>query len=342
MSDYAVETNKSKASQQISKEEYLGLGRNKLIEMYHTMVLIRRFEETAAKMYSMQKIGGFLHLYIGQEAVAVGSLAAIREDDYIITAYRDHGHALARGTNPKLLMAELFGKYTGTSKGKGGSMHFFDAERNMLGGHAIVGAQVPLGTGIAFKIKYRKEDRVCLTYMGDAAMNQGSFHEALNLASLWKLPVVYIVENNMYGMGTAVDRASAVTELYKRGCSYGIEGMVADGMNAFAVYDAVKEAAKKARELSLPTLLEIRTYRYRGHSMSDPDSIYRTKQEVEEEKQRDPIEQMKKFLLGERVSTQKEIEDADANVKKIVAEAVDFAEKSPDPPLESMYDDIYV
>jgi pyruvate dehydrogenase E1 component alpha subunit len=342
MSDYAVETNKSKASQQVNKEEYLGLGRNKLIEMYHTMILIRRFEEMAAKMYSQQKIGGFLHLYIGQEAVAVGSLAAIRQDDYIITAYRDHGHALARGTDPKLLMAELFGKYTGTSKGKGGSMHFFDVERNMLGGHAIVGAQVPLGTGIAFKIKYRKEDRVCLTYMGDAAMNQGAFHESLNLASLWKLPVVYIVENNMYGMGTAVDRASAVTELYKRGCSYGIEGMVADGMNAFAVYDAVKEAAKKARELSLPTLLEIRTYRYRGHSMSDPDSIYRTKQEVEEEKQRDPVEQMKKFLLDERVATQKEIDDADTNVKKIVAEAVDFAEKSPDPPLESMYDDIYV
>jgi pyruvate dehydrogenase E1 component alpha subunit len=342
MSDYAVETNKSKASQQVSKEEYLSLGRNKLMEMFHTMVLIRRFEETAAKMYSMQKIGGFLHLYIGQEAVAVGSLAAIREDDYIITAYRDHGHALARGTDPKLLMAELFGKYTGTSKGKGGSMHFFDAERNMLGGHAIVGAQVPLGTGIAFKIKYRKEDRVCLTYLGDAAMNQGAFHEALNLASLWKLPVIYIVENNMYGMGTAVDRASAVTELYKRGCSYGIEGILADGMNVFAVYDAVKEATKKARELSLPTLLEVRTYRYRGHSMSDPDSVYRTKQEVEEEKQRDPIEQIKRFLLNERIATQKEIDETDAGVKKIVAEAVDFAENSPIPPRESMYDDIYV
>lgn len=333
MSDYAVETN---------MEEYLSLGRNKLIGMYHTMILIRRFEETAAKMYSMQKIGGFLHLYIGQEAVAVGSLAAIREDDYIITAYRDHGHALARGTDSKLLMAELFGKYTGTSKGKGGSMHFFDVSRNMLGGHAIVGAQVPLGTGIAFKIKYRKEDRVCLTYMGDAAMNQGAFHESLNLASLWKLPVVYVVENNMYGMGTAVDRASAVTELYKRGCSYGIEGMVADGMNVFAVYDAVKEAAKKARELSLPTLLEVRTYRYRGHSMSDPDSVYRTKQEVEEEKRRDPIEQMKRFLLNERIATQKEIDEADADVKKTVAEAVEFAENSPIPPLESMYDDIYV
>jgi pyruvate dehydrogenase E1 component subunit alpha len=342
MSDYAVDTNKSKATQQISKEEYLGLGRNKLMKMFHSMILIRRFEEMAAKMYSQQKIGGFLHLYIGQEAVAVGSLAAIRDDDYIITAYRDHGHALARGTDPKLLMAELFGKYTGTSKGKGGSMHFFDVERNMLGGHAIVGGQVPLGTGIAFKIKYRKEDRICLTYLGDAAMNQGSFHESLNLASLWKLPVVYIVENNMYGMGTAVDRASAVTELYKRGCSYGIEGMVADGMSPFAVYDAIKEAARKARELSLPTLLEVRTYRYRGHSMSDPDSIYRTKQEVEEEKQRDPIEQMKKFLLDERVATQKEIDETDAEVKKNVAEAVEFAESSPIPPRESMYEDIYV
>ncbi|MCL4511709.1 MAG: pyruvate dehydrogenase (acetyl-transferring) E1 component subunit alpha [Bacteroidetes bacterium] len=339
MSDYAVETNMSKGS---FGEEYLSLGRNKLVEMFRTMVLIRRFEEMAAKMYSMQKIGGFLHLYIGQEAVAVGSVAAIRDDDYMITAYRDHGHAIARGTDPKLLMAELFGKYTGTSKGKGGSMHFFDASRNMLGGHAIVGGQIPLGTGIAFKIKYRREDKVCLTYMGDAAVNQGTFHESLNLAALWKLPVVYIVENNLYGMGTAVDRASAVTELYKRGCSYGIEGMVADGMNVFSVYDAIKEAAKKARELSLPTLLEIRTYRFRGHSMSDPDSIYRTKQEVEEEKQRDPIEQMKKFLLEEKIATQKEIDDIDAEVKKVVAEAVEFAENSSEPPLESMYDDIYV
>lgn len=333
MSDYAVQTN---------TEEYLSLGRNKLVEMYHTLVLIRRFEEAAAKAYSMQKIGGFLHLYIGQEAVAVGTEAAIRKDDYIITAYRDHGHAIAKGTDPKILMAELFGKYTGSSKGKGGSMHFFDVERNMLGGHAIVGAQVPLGTGIAFKAKYRKEDRICLTFLGDAAMNQGAFHEALNLAGLWKLPVVYIVENNMYGMGTSVDRASAITELHKRGCAYGIEGMVADGMNAFAVYDAVKEAAKKARELSLPTLLEVRTYRYRGHSMSDPDSVYRTKKEVEEEKRRDPIEQMKKFLLDEKIATQKEIDKVDADVKEIVAGCVEFAENSPEPPLESMYDDIYV
>lgn len=333
MSDYAVQTN---------TEEYLSLGRNKLVDMYHTMVLIRRFEEASAKAYSQQKIGGFLHLYIGQEAVAVGSIAAIREEDYLITAYRDHGHAIARGTDPKILMAELFGKYTGSSKGKGGSMHFFDVGRNMLGGHAIVGAQVPLGTGIAFKAKYRKEDRICLTFLGDAAMNQGAFHEALNLAALWKLPVVYIVENNMYGMGTAVDRASAVTELHKRGCAYGIEGMVADGMNVFSVYDAVKEASKKARELSLPTLLEVRTYRYRGHSMSDPDSIYRTKQEIEEEKRRDPIEQMKKFLLDEKIATQKEIDNVDEEAKKLVAECIEFAENSPEPPLESMYDDIYV
>ena len=333
MSDYAVQAN---------TEEYLSLGRNKLVEMYHTMVLIRRFEEASAKAYSMQKIGGFLHLYIGQEEVAVGAAAAMRKDDYLITAYRDHGHAIARGTDPKILMAELYGKYTGSSKGKGGSMHFFDAERNMLGGHAIVGAQVPLGTGIAFKAKYRKEDRICLTYLGDAAMNQGAFHEALNLASLWKLPVVYIVENNLYGMGTAVDRASAVTELYKRGCSYGIEGMQADGMNVFAMYDAIKEAAKKARELSLPTLLEVRTYRYRGHSMSDPDSVYRTKQEVDEEKRRDPIEQMKKFLLEEKVATQKELDNVEQDVKAVVAGCVEFAENSPEPPLESMYDDIYV
>ncbi len=339
MSDYAIETDRSNIP---LKEEYLSLGRTKLVEMYHTMVLIRRFEEAAAKAYSMQKIGGFLHLYIGQEAVVVGSVAAIREDDYMITAYRDHGHAIARGTDPKILMAELYGKYTGSSKGKGGSMHFFDAKRNMLGGHAIVGAQVPLGTGIAFKAKYRKEDRVCLTYMGDAAMNQGAFHEALNIAGLWKLPVVYIVENNLYGMGTAVDRSTAVTELHKRGSAYGIEGMVADGMNVFAVYDAIREAAKKARELSLPTLLEIRTYRYRGHSMSDPDSVYRTKQEVEAEKRRDPIEQMKRFLLEGKIATQKELDHVEEDVKKTVAECVEFAENSPEPPLESMYDDIYV
>ena len=339
MSDYAIETDRSNIP---LKEEYLSLGRTKLVEMYHTMVLIRRFEEAAAKAYSMQKIGGFLHLYIGQEAVVVGSVAAIREDDYMITAHRDHGHAIARGTDPKILMAELYGKYTGSSKGKGGSMHFFDAKRNMLGGHAIVGAQVPLGTGIAFKAKYRKEDRVCLTYMGDAAMNQGAFHEALNIAGLWKLPVVYIVENNLYGMGTAVDRSTAVTELHKRGSAYGIEGMVADGMNVFAVYDAIREAAKKARELSLPTLLEIRTYRYRGHSMSDPDSVYRTKQEVEAEKRRDPIEQMKRFLLEGKIATQKELDHVEEDVKKTVAECVEFAENSPEPPLESMYDDIYV
>ncbi len=339
MSNFEVETNTPEGS---LREEYLSLGRNKLVEMYHTLVLIRRFEEAAAKAYSMQKISGFLHLYIGQEAVAVGTAAAIREDDYLITAYRDHGHAIAKGTDPKLLMAELFGKYNGTSKGKGGSMHFFNAEKHMMGGHAIVGGQIPLGTGIAFKIKYRKEDRICLTFLGDAATNQGSFHESLNLAALWKLPVVYIIENNMYGMGTAVERASAVTDLYKRGCSYGIEGMVADGMNVFSVYDAIKEAAKKARELSLPTLLELRTYRYRGHSMSDPDSIYRTKQEVEEEKRRDPIEQMKSFLLEEKIATQKEIDKVDSDVRKSIAECVEFAENSPEPPLESMYDDIYV
>jgi pyruvate dehydrogenase E1 component alpha subunit len=333
MSDYAIETN---------MEQYLSLGRTKLVQIYKSMLLIRRFEEAAAKMYGLQKIGGFLHLYIGQEAVAVGAVTAVRDDDYIITAYRDHGHALARGTDPRILMAELFGKYTGTSKGKGGSMHFFDANRNMLGGHAIVGGQIPLGTGVGFKIKYRKEDRVCLTFMGDAAVNQGTFHESLNLAALWKLPVIYIIENNMYGMGTAVERASAVSELYKRGCAYGIEGMVADGMNVFSVYDAVKEAVKKARELSLPTLLEVRTYRYRGHSMSDPDSIYRTKQEVEEEKKRDPIENMKKFLLEEKVATQREIDSIDIDVKKVISEALEFAENSPEPPLDSMYDDIYV
>ncbi len=339
MSDYAVKAGKSNGS---AGEEYLSLGRNKLIEMHRTMLLIRRFEEAAAKAYSQQKIGGFLHLYIGQEAVAVGSIAALREEDYIITAYRDHGHALTRGADPNKLMAELFGKYTGTSKGKGGSMHFFDVARNMLGGHAIVGGQIPLGTGIAFKIKYRREDRVCVTYMGDAATNQGSFHESLNLAALWKLPVVYIVENNMYGMGTAIDRASAVTDLYKKGSAYGIEGMVTDGMNVFAVYDSVKEAVKKARELSLPTLIEVRTYRYRGHSMSDPDSVYRTKQEVDEEKRRDPIEQMKAFLLTEKIATQKELDNFDEEAKKEVSSAVEFAESSPQPPLESMYDDIYV
>ncbi len=339
MSDYAVKTDKSRSS---PGEEYLSLGRNKLIEMHRTMLLIRRFEEAAAKAYSQQKIGGFLHLYIGQEAVAVGSVAALKDDDYIITAYRDHGHALSRGADAKRLMAELFGKYAGISKGKGGSMHFFDVPHNMLGGHAIVGGQIPLGTGVAFKIKYRNEDRVCLTYMGDAATNQGSFHEALNLAALWKLPVIYIVENNMYGMGTAIDRASAITDLYKKGCAYGIEGMVADGMNVFTVYDAVKEAVKKARELSLPTLIEVRTYRYRGHSMSDPDSIYRTKQEVDEEKRRDPVEQMKQFLLTEKIATQKELDNFDEEAKNVVSEAVQFAEESPEPPLESMYDDIYV
>lgn len=320
-----------------------GIEKEKLLHWYDEMLLIRRFEEKAAQLYGMGKIGGFCHLYNGQEAVATGSLGAITPEDYVITAYRDHGLALAKGLDPNKCMAELLGKSTGITKGKGGSMHFFDHEKNFLGGHAIVGAHLPLAAGVAFAIKYRNEKRVCLCFMGDGATNIGEFHEALNLAALWKLPVIYIIENNKYSMGTAVSRSSAVEELYKKGLAYDMRTAIADGMDVLDVYKAVKAATDHARETYEPTLLEIRTYRYRGHSMSDPIAgHYRTKAEVEEEKKLDPLIVFAELLKQENVMTDDRIEETEKNIKKVVEEAVAFAENSPEPPLEELFTDVYL
>jgi len=313
-----------------------------LLHWYDEMLLIRRFEEKAAQLYGMGKIGGFCHLYNGQEAVAAGSIGAINADDYVITAYRDHGIALAKGLDPKACMAELLGKATGITKGKGGSMHFFDRDKNFLGGHAIVGAHLPLAAGVAFAIKYRDEKKVCLCLMGDGATNIGEFHEALNLAALWKLPVVYIIENNKYSMGTAVSRSSAVEDLYKKALAYDMRHAVADGMDVLDVYKTVKAAVDHARETCEPSLLEVRTYRYRGHSMSDPIAgHYRTKAEVEEEKKLDPLIVFADFLKQQNIMTDERIEEVEKKVKKVVEEAVEFAENSPEPPLEELFNDVY-
>jgi pyruvate dehydrogenase E1 component alpha subunit len=325
------------------EKKLAGVPNEKLLHWYDEMLLIRRFEEKAAQLYGMGKIGGFCHLYNGQEAVATGSIAAINPEDYVITAYRDHGLAISKGLDPKKCMAELLGKGTGITKGKGGSMHFFDHEKNFMGGHAIVGAHLPLAAGVAFAIKYRKEKRVCLCFMGDGATNIGEFHEALNLAALWKLPVVYIIENNKYSMGTAVSRSSAVEDLHKKGLAYDIRSEVADGMDVLDVYKTVKAAADHAKETYEPTLLEVRTYRYRGHSMSDPIAgHYRTKAEVEEEKKLDPLIVFAELLKSENVMNDDHIEAAEKQIKREVEEAVEFAENSPEPPLEELFNDVYV
>ncbi|HEV8514026.1 MAG TPA: pyruvate dehydrogenase (acetyl-transferring) E1 component subunit alpha, partial [Cyclobacteriaceae bacterium] len=289
-------------------------------------------------LYGMQKIRGFCHLYIGQEACASGAVSALKKGDKYITAYRDHAHPLALGTSPNKIMAELFAKETGVSKGKGGSMHIFDKEHGFFGGHGIVGAQVPLGAGIGFSEKYNKTGNLCICYMGDGAVRQGAFHEALNLAMLWKIPVIFVIENNGYAMGTSVARTSNVHELYKLGESYDMPSEPVDAMNVEAVHEAVARAATRARAGEGPTLLEFRTYRYKGHSMSDPQK-YRTKEEVEEYKQRDPIEQVRKTILEKKIATEKELEAIDQKVNGQVEESVKFAEESKFPdPSEAMHD----
>ncbi len=306
------------------------------------MLLVRRFEEKAAQLYGMGKIGGFCHLYNGQEAVGTGSIAAITPEDYVITAYRDHGLAISKGVDPKACMAELLGKSTGTTKGKGGSMHFFDKQKNFLGGHAIVGGHLPIAAGVAFAIQYRGEKRVCLCFMGDGATNIGNFHEALNLAALWKLPVIYIIENNRYSMGTAVERSSAVEDLHKKALAYDMRWDVVDGMDVLDVYHKVKAAADRAKATYEPSLLEIRTYRYRGHSMSDPiHGHYRTKEEVEELKKSDPLSLFGELLKSEHVVTDEYFESSEKRVKKIVEECVEFAENSPEPLIEELWKDVY-
>ncbi len=313
-----------------------------LKKLLYDMLLLRRFEEKAGQMYGLQKIGGFCHLYIGQEAVAVGSIAALDiKKDYMITAYRDHGHALACGMDPKALMAELFGKATGCSKGKGGSMHFFDAKRHFFGGHGIVGAQISLGTGMAFKLNYQKEDGVVLCFFGDGAIHQGVFHESLNLAKLWHLPIVYVCENNQYGMGTAVQRVSAVTDLSIKSAAYDIPGKQVNGMNVLTVYEEVLAAVNQAKQQRLPSFLEIKTYRYKGHSMSDPGK-YRTKEEIEAYKEQDPILILQKQMMAEKLLTEAEFQAMDSQIKQICNEAVAFAEQSPEPGLEALYQDVLV
>ena len=314
-----------------------------LIELYRQMVLIRRFEERTAQMYGMGKIGGFCHLYIGQEAVAVGAISALREDDYVMTAYRDHGHALAIGSDPKAVMAELFGRETGLCKGKGGSMHLFDEKHNFLGGYAIVGGQIPVAAGVGFAIKYRGGDQVVLCSFGEGAINQGAFHESLNLAALWKLPVIHLCENNRYGMGTAVERASAVWDITQRASSYNMDREEVDGMDVLAVRESIERAVKRAREESLPTLMEARTYRFRGHSMSDPiHSHYRSREEVEDQRERDPIALFRAKLEKDGVLSEETIGEIEEEVRALVAETVDFSNESHEPSLASLHEDVYV
>ncbi|MBI1962693.1 MAG: pyruvate dehydrogenase (acetyl-transferring) E1 component subunit alpha [Candidatus Rokubacteria bacterium] len=306
------------------------------------MLLIRRFEEKAAEAYTLGKIGGFLHLYIGEEAVAVGATSALRPDDYAISAYREHGHCLAKGSDPRRVMAELFGRRDGLSKGKGGSMHLFDRSVNFLGGHAIVGSHLPVAAGVAFAIKYEARDQVIVCYFGDGAVPQGEFHESLNLAALWGLPVIYLCENNRYAMGTSTERALAQTEIWKFGQTYGIPAEKVDGMDVLAIREAVARAAARARRGSTPSLIEADTYRFRGHSMRDPaGAVYRTKDEVEHEKQRDPIVLFRARALREGWFSEEEARLIEKDAHDRVDEAVAFADASPEPPDEWLFTDIY-
>ncbi len=313
--------------------------KEQLITWYTSMLQMRKFEEKAGQLYGKQKIKGFCHLYIGQEAVAAGIESSITKEDYVITAYRDHGQALARGVSANACMAELYGKATGCTKGKGGSMHFFSKEHNFLGGHGIVGGQIPLGAGVAFKIKYLEEQKVCICLFGDGAARQGALHEAFNMAMTWKLPVVFICENNFYAMGTSVERTSNVVDIYKLGAAYDMPSEEVDGMNVFTVHEEVSKAVARAKSGEGPTLLEIKTYRYRGHSMSDP-AKYRTKEELEKYKDMDPIAHLKSFMVSNAVITESEFEAIEEAIKAEVAECVEFAEKSPYPEGD-LYADVY-
>lgn len=318
------------------------VGEEAIVSMYERMMLIRRFEEQAGRAYQMKKIRGFCHLYTGQEAVAVGAVEAIEDRDYVITAYRDHGHALACGMTPQTVMAELYGKATGSSKGKGGSMHLFDVERNFYGGWAIVGGQIPLATGAAFSLDYRDEDAVCLCFFGEGAIHQGVFHESANMAANWDLPIVYIIEDNRYAMGTPLERASAVSDLTKKAESYDMRADTADGQDLFDVYTTVQSAAEHAREESRPTLLHVDTYRYRGHSMTDPVP-YRDRDEVEEERhRRDPIQRLSNWLLDREAVTEQQLDEIDERVRETVDEAADAADAADFPEPEEITDDVYV
>ena len=316
--------------------------KDQLLEFYRQMLLIRRFEERAGQLYGMGLIGGFCHLYIGQEAVAVGVQSVKEKGDQIITAYRDHGHMLACGMDPKEVMAELTGRATGASKGKGGSMHMFSVENDFYGGHGIVGAQVSIGTGLALANKYKGDNKVCFTYFGDGAANQGQVYESFNMAELWKLPVVYIIENNQYAMGTSIERSSSTVDLSKRGVSFNIPGESVDGMDVLAVRDAAEKAADRARSGKGPVILEMKTYRYRGHSMSDPGK-YRTREEIDDvRKRRDPLEHVAKLLEDRGWAKEEELKALDTEVRRIVSEAADFARNSPEPDLSELMTDVYL
>jgi len=325
-------TAEKKSKSKFSKETYL--------KWYEEMLLMRRFEERAGQLYGMQKIKGFCHLYIGQEALMAGAMSVLKPEDAMITAYRDHAHALAKGISARAVMAELFGKITGCSKGKGGSMHMFSAEHRFFGGHGIVGGQVPLGAGIAFAEKYKGTTNVCVCYMGDGAVRQGAFHEALNMAMTWKLPVIFIIENNNYAMGTSVERTSNVTDLYKLGLAYDMPSEPVDGMSCEAVHDAMEKAVDHARKGNGPTLLEMNTYRYKGHSMSDP-AKYRTKEEVESYKAKDPVEIVLHTIMEKKYATEKEIEVIQKRVTDVIEDSVKFAEESPYPDPSELYIDVY-
>lgn len=324
-----------------SKTEAPAFPKETYVKWYRDMLLIRRFEEKTGQLYIQQKFGGFCHLYIGQEAIAVGTASAVRPTDKHMTAYRDHAHPIALGTNTRVLMAELFGRITGCSKGKGGSMHFFDKEKNFMGGHGIVGAQIPMGTGVAFAEQYNGTENVAIVSMGDGAVRQGALHETFNMAMMWKLPVIYIIENNNYAMGTSVERTTNVSDLSKIGLSYEMPSKIVNGMRPEDVHYAIEEAAARARRGDGPTLLDIRTYRYKGHSMSDPQK-YRSKDEVNEWMDKDPIDHVREVIEAQKWLTEKEFAEIDAWVKNEVDESVSFAENSPYPEPEELYLDVYI
>ena len=317
----------------------LGLSDDDVLEMYEQMYLQRRFEERAMQMYQKGKFGGFLHLYIGQEAVSTGTVFALNDDDDIITAYRDHGWGLVRGISAKEGMAELFGKAAGCSKGKGGSMHFANVEQHFWGGYGIVGGHIPIGGGLAFANKYNDNGRVTACFFGDGAVDQGALHETLNMSQLWKLPCIYVVENNGYSMGTAA-RRHTVGEIHERSKGYGMKSAVFNGMDAFTVYENMKKIAKEMRKDNMPWFVEIRTYRYRGHSMSDPQK-YRTKEELEEFQKTDPIERMKTYILDKKIAKKADIEEINNKVEEEVLEAVEFADETPFPEPEALYEDMF-
>jgi pyruvate dehydrogenase E1 component alpha subunit len=333
-------TTKAPAKKKEEKESTLKFTKETYTKWYESILLMRKFEDKTGELYLQQKFGGFCHLYIGQEAILAGMVSAMDKDDNVITAYRDHAHPLALGTDPKIVMAELYGKITGSSKGKGGSMHMFDKSKNLFGGHGIVGGQIPLGAGIAFADKYKDNKKVTYCFMGDGAIRQGVLHETFNMAMLWKLPVVFIIENNNYAMGTSVERTSNVHELWKLGLSFEMPSFSIDGMKCESVHEGIAEAAARARKGDGPTLLEIKTYRYKGHSMSDPQK-YRSKTEVDEYKTLDPLFSVLKIIQDNRYLTEQEIKNIQEKVKKQVDEAVKFAEESPLPDPSELYEDVY-